>query len=118
VASEGLHERAEDVHPNTVERHRALVSLREELEAIDWYDQRIDATKDEELRGILTHNRDEEKEHAALVVAWLTKHDAVFAAEIASKVARGEGADDEGAAEPPPAASDGSLGIGSLRGGS
>src|SRR5689334_8798366 len=76
VASEGLHERIEDVTPDTVERHRAWVSLREELEAIDWYAQRIDATKDDALRAILTHNRDEEKEHAALVIAWLAKHDA------------------------------------------
>jgi hypothetical protein len=113
VASEGLHERAEDLDPNTVERHRAMVSLREELEAIDWYDQRIDATKDEELRAILTHNRDEEKEHAALVLAWIAKHDARFADELHSKLVRGEGPDDEASA--PASAGDGSLGIGSLR---
>ena len=112
MASEGLHERAEDVGPETVERHRALVSLREELEAIDWYDQRIDATADDELRAILTHNRDEEKEHAALVLAWLAKHDATFANEIQSKLVRGEGPDDESGSSP---AGDGSLGIGSLR---
>jgi hypothetical protein len=112
VASEGLHERVEDVGPETVERHRALVSLREELEAIDWYDQRIDATKDDDLRAILTHNRDEEKEHAALVLAWLAKHDATFAKELDSKLVRGEGPDDETA---PASGGDGSLGIGSLR---
>ena len=113
MASEGLHERVEDVAPDTVERHRAWVSLREELEAIDWYAQRIDATRDDDLRAILTHNRDEEKEHAALVIAWLAKHDATFAAELQSKVVRGEGPDDEKAPAP---AGDGSLGIGSLRG--
>jgi hypothetical protein len=112
VASEGLHERFEDLSPAIVDQHRAWVSLREELEAIDWYAQRIDATTDDELRAILTHNRDEEKEHAALVIAWLAKRDPVFAAELQSKVVRGEGADDETAGTP---AGDGSLGIGSLR---
>jgi len=100
------------VHGDTIERHRAWVSLREELEAIDWYDQRIDATTDEELRTILAHNRDEEKEHAALLLAWLAARDAVFSAELAEKIGRrgdNAGADARGAA-------DGSLGIGSLRG--
>jgi len=113
VASEGLHEEATRLRPETVERHRAWVSLREEIEAIDWYDQRIDATADEELRAILTHNRDEEKEHAALVLAWLTKRDATLAREVAAKVVRGEGPDDEAASASP---GDGSLAIGSLRG--
>ena len=112
MASEGLHERFEDLGRQTIERHRAWVSLREELEAIDWYDQRIDATADDELRAILTHNRDEEKEHAALVLGWLAKRDPTLAAELESKVVRGEGPDDEAASAP---AGDGSLGIGSLR---
>jgi hypothetical protein len=112
VASEGLHERAEDLDRDTVERHRAWISLREEIEAIDWYDQRIDASKDDELRAILTHNRDEEKEHAALVLGWLAKRDPTLMAELQSKIVRGEGPDDE---ESTPAAGDGSLGIGSLR---
>jgi hypothetical protein len=113
VASEGLHERAEDLDRNTVERHRAWISLREEIEAIDWYDQRIDASKDDELRAILTHNRDEEKEHAALVLGWLAKRDPTVMAELQSKIVRGEGPDDE--ESPTAAAGDGSLGIGSLR---
>ena len=50
----------------------------EELEAVDWYDQRIDATSDPELAAILRHNRDEEKEHAAMVLEWLRRHDAVL----------------------------------------
>jgi hypothetical protein len=114
VASEGLHERYEDLDRQTIERHRAWVSLREEIEAIDWYDQRIHATADDELRAILEHNRDEEKEHAMLVLAWLAKRDATLAAEIQSKVVRGEGPDDEDGA-PAAATGDGSLGIGSLR---
>jgi hypothetical protein len=85
------------------------MSLREELEAIDWYDQRIDATTDDALRAILVHNRDEEKEHAALLLRWLADRDAVFAAQVAQTMARR--ADD--VAQPP---ADGSLGIGGLRG--
>ena len=110
MASEGLHEDPSKLSIDTIERHRALVSLREELEAIDWYDQRIAATSDDELRAILTHNRDEEKEHAALVLAWLAAHDAVLAAELADKLRRDGGETDA------PATGDGSLRIGSLRG--
>jgi ferritin-like protein len=72
----GLHERLEDLHPETVERHRALISLIEELEAIDWYAQRVDACKDEALASVLAHNRDEEREHAAMTLEWLRRNDA------------------------------------------
>jgi ferritin-like protein len=78
MASEGLHEDGELLQQATIERHRAIVSLREELEAVDWYDQRIDATTDTELRRILIHNRDEEKEHAAMVLEWLRRNDSEF----------------------------------------
>lgn len=64
-ASSHYHEPLELLDPATREHHRALVSLMEELEAIDWYQQRINATADEELKALLAHNRDEEKEHAA-----------------------------------------------------
>ncbi len=74
-SSAGLHEGAEVLRPATLERHRAIVSIMEELEAIDWYDQRIDASEDDELRAILEHNRDEEKEHAAMALEWLRRHD-------------------------------------------
>ena len=113
MASEGLHEDAASLQTDTIERHRAWVSLREELEAIDWYDQRIDATRDDELRAILTHNRDEEKEHAALVLRWRADRDAVLARELAEKIARR--ADDPAGAGGAPLP-DGSLGIGSLKG--
>ncbi len=53
-----------------------IVSLMEELEAVDWYQQRMDATENDELRGILRHNRDEEQEHAAMVLEWIRRHDA------------------------------------------
>jgi len=70
-----FHESEERLRPQTMEHHRAIVSLMEELEAVDWYDQRIDATEDPELRAILTHNRDEEKEHAAMALEWLRRRD-------------------------------------------
>ena len=47
----------------------------EELEAVDWYDQRVSASTDAELREVLAHNRDEEKEHAAMTLEWLRRHD-------------------------------------------
>jgi ferritin-like protein len=56
--------------------HRAIVSLMEELEAVDWYNQRIDATDDPDLAAILAHNRDEEKEHSAMALEWLRRRDA------------------------------------------
>jgi ferritin-like protein len=62
--------------------HRAIVSLMEELEAIDWYNQRANACKDPELRAILAHNRDEEKEHAAMVLEWIRRHDARLSNEL------------------------------------
>lgn len=54
---------------------RARVSLTEEFDAIDWYQQRIAATGNKDLRRILEHNRDEEKEHAAMLMEWIRRHD-------------------------------------------
>lgn len=78
MSSETLHEPIEKLSAATIDRHRAIVSLMEELEAVDWYDQRVDAATDPELREILRHNRDEEKEHAAMVLEWLRRHDPVL----------------------------------------
>jgi hypothetical protein len=114
MASEGLHEDAGALRPETIDRHRAWISVREEIEALDWYDQRIDATQDQELRAILTHNRDEEKEHAVMLLAWLATRDPIVAAELTEKLRLG-GAD-EGDGERASGRPDGSLGIGSLRG--
>jgi rubrerythrin len=86
------------------------VSAIEELEAIDWYDQRIDATTDEKLRTILAHNRDEEKEHAALLIAWLAS------AMRSSRGAEGQAARATARRTRSRRRGDGSLGIGSLRG--
>lgn len=75
MASEGFHEPLDKLSPQTMDMHRAIMSLMEELEAVDWYNQRVDATSDPELKGILEHNRDEEKEHAAMVLEWIRRRD-------------------------------------------
>jgi uncharacterized protein len=78
MSSESLHESADRLSPATQDLHRAIVSLMEELEAVDWYNQRVEAASDTELRAILAHNRDEEKEHAAMVLEWIRRRDPVF----------------------------------------
>jgi ferritin-like protein len=78
MSSVGYHEPVEELSDETRDMHRAVVSLMEELEAADWYNQRIDACKDRELAAILAHNRDEEKEHAAMVLEWIRRRDPKF----------------------------------------
>jgi len=78
MAAEGYHEPYEQLTAKTRDLHRAYRSLMEELEAVDWYQQRVDVCHDDELRAILAHNRDEEKEHAAMVLEWIRRQDAVF----------------------------------------
>jgi hypothetical protein len=78
MASTQFHEDAELLTQETREMHRALASLIEELEAVDWYAQRVDATQDEELKEVLAHNRDEEKEHACMALEWIRRRDAKF----------------------------------------
>jgi ferritin-like protein len=124
MSSEVLHEDANKLGPDVIDQHRAIVSLMEELEAVDWYNQRAKATGNSELRSILEHNRDEEKEHAAMVLEWLRRGDAKLSqhlktflfsegpiteieAEMEQGGASGESSDSM--------SSDGSLGIGSLR---
>jgi ferritin-like protein len=121
-SSESLHEERGVLDPATIDRHRAIASIREELEAVDWYDQRADACTDDDLREILAHNRDEEKEHAAMVLEWLRRRDPVFDEMLRTylftegDITEVEEAETSGgAAEPNAAAADGSLGIGSLR---
>ena len=124
-----FHESEERLSPATRDMHRAIVSLMEELEAIDWYQQRMDATGDGELREILRHNRDEEKEHAAMVLEWIRRRDRGFDAKLREylfsegsiveredAVERGRGPAGTGAA----AGSNGTVvasSVGSLRGG-
>lgn len=80
MSSEQLHE--ENLSDEVLNKHRAIVSLMEELEAVDWYAQRVEACTDESLRAILAHNRDEEKEHAAMLIEWLRRNDAKFEEQL------------------------------------
>ena len=82
MANEGYHERVSELSLETRDMHRAIVSLMEELEAVDWYNQRVDACSDPELKFILRHNRDEEKEHAAMVLEWIRRRDPSFDKEL------------------------------------
>jgi ferritin-like protein len=120
--SQALHE--ENLPADVVDRHRAIASLMEEFEAVDWYDQRVAATTDPELAAILAHNRDEEKEHAAMVLEWLRRHDAALdrmlrtylfttgsILEVEEEVEHGDAAAGDHPIAPP---SD-DLGIGTLR---
>jgi ferritin-like protein len=122
MSSEVLHEDPDTLGPQVVDQHRAIVSLMEELEAVDWYNQRAKATGNDELRAILEHNRDEEKEHAAMTLEWLRRNDSKLDEHLrtylftegpvteieAAAMAGGEGSAGQGSP-------DGSLGIGSLR---
>jgi ferritin-like protein len=125
MSSETLHEDPAKLGPETIDRHRAISSLMEELEAVDWYDQRVKATANEELRGILAHNRDEEKEHAAMVLEWLRRQDPKLdehlktflfsSGSIVGEEAAMTGGGGGEAAAPAKGKGDGSLGIGSLK---
>ncbi len=75
MSNEGYHEPVDKLSAETMDMHRAITSLMEELEAVDWYNQRVDAATDPELKKILAHNRDEEKEHAAMVLEWIRRRD-------------------------------------------
>ncbi len=82
MANEGYHEPIDELSDDTREMHRAITSLMEELEAVDWYNRRVDACKDPDLTAILAHNRDEEKEHAAMVLEWIRRNDSTIDAEL------------------------------------
>ena len=82
MSSAGYHEPIEELSNETRDMHRAIVSLMEELEAVDWYNQRGNACKDGELKAILMHNRDEEKEHASMVLEWIRRKDSTFSTQL------------------------------------
>jgi len=82
MSHEGYHEPIEELSDETRDMHRAIQSLMEELEAIDWYNQRVDACKDQELKKILEHNRDEEKEHASMLLEWIRRKDPTFSKKL------------------------------------
>ncbi len=120
MSSENYHEPLELLSEETRNMHRAIVSLCEELEAVDWYTQRAEACSDAELRATITHNKNEEIEHAMMNLEWIRRNHPVFQTNIAKYLntsgpitaieSAGGGA---GAAS---AGSPGGLGIGSLRG--
>ncbi len=127
MSSESYHEPIELLSEGTKNMHRALVSLREELEAVDWYQQRAEACSDAELRAVLTHNKNEEIEHATMTLEWLRRNNQVFddnmktylnsagpitlVEKAAMSGATGEASAASGAGE-----TSTSLGIGSLKG--
>jgi ferritin-like protein len=73
MSSEGYHEPVELLSEETRDLHRAIVSLIEELEAVDWYHQRVETCSDSVLRAVLAHNRDEELEHAMMALEWIRR---------------------------------------------
>lgn len=118
-----LHEPPELLTQHTRNLHRALLSLMEELEAVDWYQQRADATSDPALRAILEHNRDEEIEHAMMVLEWIRRNHPsfdrhartyLFSTAPITEIEEREEAAGAGAAGPS-ALRESSLGVGSLR---
>jgi ferritin-like protein len=129
VSSENYHEPYEQLSETTREMHRAILSLMEELEAVDWYSQRADVTTDPALKAVLIHNRNEEIEHAMMTLEWIRRRDEVFDRNCKTYLfAKGAITEVEesgpekgggGATEPAAVASAsfGSLSIGSLKGG-
>jgi hypothetical protein len=116
MGSEGLHEPADRLDEATIDHHRAVTSLVEELEAVDWYDQRVKATNDASLAAVLAHNRDEEKEHAAMTLEWLRRRDPVLDRHLRTYLFTTEPIIEVEAEAGGDAAASGSLGIGSLKG--
>ncbi|HSG87783.1 MAG TPA: ferritin-like domain-containing protein [Pseudomonadales bacterium] len=125
MSSEQLHEPREQLPEELIDKHRAISSLIEEFDAVDWYDQRAAATSDPELKAVLEHNRDEEMEHAAMVLEWLRRRHPKIDEElrnylfkdgdIIGQEAAATGKDEAAAAGATSPGTDGSLGIGSLR---
>jgi ferritin-like protein len=124
MSSEAYHEPIELLSEETRNMHRAIVSLKEELEAVDWYQQRAEACSDEELRGVLIHNKNEEIEHAMMNLEWIRRHSDVFDTNIGTyinskgpilEVEKRQTAS-EGGGKSAASSTSSSLGIGSLKG--
>ena len=126
MGSENLHEEPELLSEATKNMHRAIVSLMEELEAVDWYQQRSEACSDKELADILQHNKREEMEHAMMVLEWIRRHSSELDEHMKTYLNTSgpitgveEATKDDGAGDDPKADAithDGSLGIGGLKG--
>jgi hypothetical protein len=91
MSSEDLHAPRERLTDQTIATHQAIVSLMEELQAIDWYRQRADDCDDAQLKAVILHNMNDEMEHAAMLVEWLRRNVAEFATQL-DKFLGGEGA--------------------------
>jgi hypothetical protein len=126
MSSESYHEPIELLSEGTKNMHRAIVSLKEELEAVDWYQQRAEACTDAELRAVITHNKNEEIEHAMMNLEWIRRHCEVFDANIRTyinskgpilAVEKAQTASESGGGSSASSSSSSSLGIGSLKGG-
>ena len=85
-----FHEDRQRLPGAVLDMKRAIDSLREELEAVDWYNQRQSVTQDEGLREILIHNMTEEKEHAAMLLEWIRAHDEAFDEELEEYLFKGK----------------------------
>jgi hypothetical protein len=132
MGSESWHEPYESLSGQTRDLHRAIVSLMEELEAIDWYGQRAEVCEDDSLRAVLLHNREEEIEHAMMNLEWIRRNEPLFdkyirtyllknapITEIEEVETNGGGGDHGGGgssgAQPMGGSNGKNLGIGSLR---
>jgi ferritin-like protein len=117
--SSGIHEAG--LSSGALDLHRALASLQEELEAVDWYNQRMDVTQDATLKAVLAHNRDEELEHAVMTLEWLRRGMPVLDAQLRrllfqpGDIAARAGAEEATDRAGPGAARD--LGLGNLQSG-
>jgi uncharacterized protein len=122
MAHDNFHEQPELLSAETRDMHRAIVSLIEELEAIDWYQQRAEACTDAELREVLVHNKNEEIEHALMTLEWIRRRDPVFDANARtylfseSRLVALESHESHESHENHERSSSGCLGIGSLKG--
>ena len=81
-----FHEDRSQVLESTLDMKRAIDSLREELEAVDFYNQRADACTNPELKAILIHNANEEKEHAAMILEWIRRNDPIMDHELKDNI--------------------------------
>ena len=124
MSSESYHEPIELLSEPTKNMHRAITSLCEELEAVDWYGQRAEACSDPDLAGVLTHNKNEEIEHAMMTLEWIRRHNPVFDANLKTylntsgpitDVEKHKMASGGGGAASASSSSSPSLGIGSCR---
>jgi ferritin-like protein len=127
MGSETYHEPLELIPEETRNLHRAIVSLIEELEAVDWYQQRAGACSDPELKAVILHHRNEEIEHAMMNLEWIRRNDTTFDENIRTylfsegpitqvEAARTGGEAEKGTIERGgPAPGGNTLGIGSLK---